>query len=373
MRKVKTLIVSDMHLGARSGADLVRRPEFAELLAREAERADEVVLLGDVLELRDRPLADVLELARPFFEALGEATGEGRIVVVPGNHDHQLLAPWLERRRLRGAAPLGLEQIAKANAGALGSLARRTGKAEVVLAYPGFWLRDGVYATHGHYLDAHLTVPTFERLGVGVVERLLGGSPEGHRSPDDYESVQAPLYSFLYALAQGGSRTRRVTGSNASARVWAAVHGRDGQPPTRRGRVAGRLAVPGAVGLANRLGIGPLRSDLSAGEIGRAGVRAMAEVVRNLRIEAAHVIFGHTHRPGPRPSDPAWPAGRGPRLHNVGSWVYAPGILGHDSSDSHFWPGTVGLVEDDDEPRLLGLLDEHAHGDLKRPDHSRTR
>ena len=46
---------------------------------------------------------------------------------MPGNHDHQLLAPWLERRRIRGASALGLEQTAKANAGALGSLAPANG------------------------------------------------------------------------------------------------------------------------------------------------------------------------------------------------------------------------------------------------------
>ena len=366
------MLVSDLHLGARSGADLVRRPEVAELLTSAVEGADQVVLLGDVLEMRDRPVAEVVEIAGPFFEALGEAVGDGRIVVVPGNHDHQLLAPWLERRRLRGAGPLELEQVAKANAGTLGSLARRTGKSDVVLAYPGIWLRDDVYATHGHYLDAHLTVPTFERIGVGVVERMLGGAPEGDRTPDDYESVQAPLYSFLYSLAQGGSRARRVAGSNASARVWEAVHGRDGRP-SLRGRIAGRLGVPGAVGVANRLGIGPLRPDLSAAEIGRAGVRAMAQVVRNLRIEAAHVIFGHTHRSGPheRPGlppaeEPAWSPGGSPKLLNVGSWVYAPGILGHDSSDSQFWPGTVGVLEDRVAPALIGLLDDHRHSDLRR-------
>jgi len=361
---MRTLLVSDLHIGTRTGADLVRRPRFAEMLAREAESADQVVLLGDVVELRDRPVAEVLERARPFFETLGEAIGDGRIVVVPGNHDHQLLGPWLERRRIRGASPLGLEQTAKANAGALGSLARRTGNAEVMLAYPGVWVRPGVYATHGHYLDAHLTVPTFERLGVGIVERMLGGLPSGARTPDDYEAVQAPLYSFLYGLAQGGERTRRLAGSNASARIWQTIHGRDGKPATRRGRIAGRVAVPGAIRLARRFGIGPLGPDLSAAEIGRAGVRAMAEVVRRLGVEAEHVIFGHTHRPGPLEGERGWTAAHGARLVNTGSWVYAPGILGHDSSDSQFWPGSAVVVEDEGPPELRQLLAEHGHAEL---------
>lgn len=362
---MRTVLVSDLHLGARTGADLTRRPEFADLLAREIEGADEVVLLGDVLELRDRPVSQVLEIARPLFEKLGESVGDGRIVVVPGNHDHQLLGPWLERRRLRGTAPLELEQLAKANAGALGSLARRTGSAEVVLAYPGIWVRPGMYATHGHYLDCHLTVPTFERLGVGAVERLLGGLPAGRRTPDDYESVQAPLYSFLYGLAQGGERARRVAGANASARVWEAVHGRDGRPPTRAGRLAGRVVVPGAVRLAERLGIGPLSADLSGAEIGRAGVRAIGEVLQRLQVEAEHVIFGHTHRPGPIGGEPAWLLGDGTRLHNTDSWVYAPDILGHSSADSQFWPGTVAVVEDGSVPEIRALLGDHAHADLR--------
>jgi hypothetical protein len=203
---------------------------------------------------------------------------------------------------------------------------------------------------------------------------MLGSTPDGLRAPDDYEAVQAPLYSFLYGLAQGGRRTRRVAGANASARIWEAVHGKDGRAPSLRGRIAGRLGLPGAVRLANRLGIGPVGADLSPGEIGRAGVRAMADVVRNLGIEARHVVFGHTHRSGPREPEPGqaaarpvWSAPGGARLLNVGSWVYAPGILGHDSRDSQFWPGTAGVVEDDGDPVLLRLLDDHAHADLKQP------
>ena len=363
---MRTVLVSDLHLGVRSGADLARRPEFAELLAREVEAADELILLGDVLELRDRPVSEVVEIARPLFETLGEAVGSGRIVVVPGNHDHQLLAPWLERRRLRGTAPLGLEQLAKANAGALGSLARRTGKAEVELAYPGIWVSPGVYATHGHYLDSHLTVPTFERLGVGAIERLLGGLPSDGRVPDDYESAQAPLYSFLYGLAQGGARTQALSGANASARLWTAVHGRGGRASSRRGRLAGRVVVPGAVRLAERMGFGPLRTDLSGEEIGRAGVRAMAEVVRRLGIEAEHVVYGHTHRSGPRNGEPGWQVDGGTRLHNTGSWVYSPGILARNARDSQFWPGGVVVVEDGSAPELRSLLDGHSQDEMRR-------
>jgi Calcineurin-like phosphoesterase len=362
---MRTIVVSDLHLGARSRGDLLRRGRFIEPLVREAEGADQVVLLGDALELRDGPVAGVLEVAGPFFEALGEAVGDGQVIVVPGNHDHQLLAPWLERRRMRDSRPLELEQRIKPTGTALGSLARRMGKAEVVLAYPGAWIVPGVYATHGHYLDCHLTVPTFERLGVGAMERLVGGLPHGGRTPDDYETVQAPLYSFLYNLAQGRERTRGLAGASASARAWRAMYGRDGRPRSRRGWLLGAIGVPGAVLVANRLGIGPVRADLSVQEIGRAGIRAMREVAARLRIEAEHVIFGHTHRRGPLGDEPGWSAPGEPGLHNTGSWVYARALVGRTPGHSPFWPGTVGIVEDGDDPVLAHLLDDVSHEEMR--------
>src|SRR5262245_29723070 len=123
MPRVPTAIVSDLHLGAGSGADLLRWPRFRERLWRGLDGADTVVLLGDVIELRDRPLAEAIDIAGPFFDELGELVGDGRIVLVPGNHDHHLIEPWLERRRLDHADPLVLEQRELPLEGAAAALA----------------------------------------------------------------------------------------------------------------------------------------------------------------------------------------------------------------------------------------------------------
>ena len=202
---MKTVVISDLHLGAGTDADLLRRTPFREPLLAEVAGADRVVLLGDALELRDRPVNEVVDIAAPFFSELGEALGAGEVVVVPGNHDHHLVEPWLERRLLDGAEPLGLEQRTAPD-GALATLARRMGEATVEIAYPGLWLTDGVYATHGHYLDRHLTIPTFERLGVAAVERVLGMQPAGPDPldpraasilrKDQYERAQGPIYAL---------------------------------------------------------------------------------------------------------------------------------------------------------------------------------
>jgi predicted phosphodiesterase len=362
---VRTLVVSDLHLAAGFDGDLVRRPRFREILLREMEGADEVVLLGDVIELRDRPLGEALEIARPFFDDLADAVGTASVVLVPGNHDHQLVAPWLERRRLDSAGPLGLEQRAEPDVGIAARLARLLPRAELTLAYPGVWIRPRTYATHGHYLDCHVTVPTFERLAIAVVEKLAGTLPDGLRSTDDYEAVQAPLYDLLYGVAQGPHRPRRGLGENASARVWEAVHGRNGRSPGLRGRLLGSVVLPGVVTVANRLGLGPLRWDISMPEIRKAGVRAMGELVGRLDIGADEVIFGHTHRRGPLDGEPGWELPGGPRLVNTGSWVFAPSLVGPSSRGSVFWPGTVVMVDDDDPPRPRHLLD-HLGGDELR-------
>src|SRR5437763_3164482 len=68
-----TAVLSDLHLGTRSQADILRRPALRKLLFERIEQADEVVLLGDVLELREQALRGVLEIALPFFAELGDA------------------------------------------------------------------------------------------------------------------------------------------------------------------------------------------------------------------------------------------------------------------------------------------------------------
>jgi predicted phosphodiesterase len=377
---VRTIVASDLHLAAGTDADLVRDPRFREVLLGAVEGADRVVLLGDVLELRDRPLADALELAAPFFAELGEVAAGAEVLVVPGNHDHHLLESWLARRRLDGSPPLGLEERAQPeDFGPLAPLAAQMGGgATLELVYPGVWLRPDVYATHGHYLDRHLTIPTFERLALATVERILGpppsdaenplAAPGGSTDPDEYERALAPVYAFLFALAQGAGGERR--GPGPSARVWSALSGGATRAAKLRGWLLGSVAVPGAVGVANRLGLGPVRSDLSPSAITKGGLEAIGEVAARLEIGADHLIYGHTHRRGPLGDESGWTLPGGGRLHNTGSWVYTPNLLGRTAATSPYWPGTVAIVDDEGPPRLEHLLDELERAELP-PAHAR--
>src|ERR1700754_551599 len=154
---MRTAIVSDMHLGLTSGGDVLRDAAVRRRLIDEIGEADRVVLLGDVVELRDRPLGYTLELTRPFFEELGAALAGREVTIVPGNHDHRFAEPLLDELSLRdgGEGELGLEQLADPSPRRPATLAAWLEPAQLRIAYPGLWIREDVYASHGHYMDAH--------------------------------------------------------------------------------------------------------------------------------------------------------------------------------------------------------------------------
>jgi UDP-2,3-diacylglucosamine pyrophosphatase LpxH len=49
---MRTLVVSDLHLGSTRDADLLRRAELRAPLLEEVAHHDRLVILGDGLELR---------------------------------------------------------------------------------------------------------------------------------------------------------------------------------------------------------------------------------------------------------------------------------------------------------------------------------
>jgi predicted phosphodiesterase len=356
---VATAVVSDLHLGAARG-DIARAGEARERLLEALAAADRIVLLGDVLELRERPVGEVLARARPFFEALGAAAAGRRVTIVPGNHDHALAEPWLSRLRLDGAV-LGAEaewRVAPGD-GLAGRLAELMPAAELTLAYPGLRLRDDVYATHGHYLDLHLSVPRLETIAASAVRLASGRRAAPLRSAAEHEALLAPLYALGFGFAQGASPERLRRSGALSRSVFARAG--DGRRGRRAAAVAlAEVVIPAGVAALNRAGLGPFSADLSGEELRRAGLRAMGAVADGLRLDAAHVVFGHTHRPGPLPDDVAgeWRSPCGRRLWNSGSWVHEPVLLGGDARGSPYWPGTALYVPDEGEPALAAALAE---------------
>ena len=122
---MRTAVISDLHLSLTSGGDVLRDPGVRGILLEEIGDADRVVLLGDVVEFRERPLGAALDAARPFFEDLGAALGDREVTIVPGNHDHRLAEPLLDDLSLDGGNSLGLEHSPGIHAGRRPNMDRR--------------------------------------------------------------------------------------------------------------------------------------------------------------------------------------------------------------------------------------------------------
>jgi hypothetical protein len=318
------------------------------------------VLLGDVLELREAPLRDALAAASRVLLELAAALPKGAtVVIVPGNHDHHLNDGFNARRAADGPpAPLLLDNPLdwkkREPLAALADLLEGAG-ITVEAHYPGVWLRNDVYATHGHYLDVHTTVPIFERIASGATGRMLHVAPERIEAIEGYERLLAPLYAWIYALAQQQDTAGPEPQASASMKVWNTVqHGRG----LKHHATATALSL--ATGTLSRFAkLGPLRGDISLPEMRRAELDAFGAVLTQLQIHSSYAIFGHTHRAGPLPGDDLseWIAPNRTRMLNTGCWVNELNFIGADPEHSPFRAGFAVELDDDGPPRLVNLLD----------------
>lgn len=366
-----TLVVSDLHLGSGSGSDLLRHPGPAQdALLGALEGVDRLVIAGDLLELRHAPPRTILERAAPFLGRLGAALGtDTEVLLLPGNHDHRIVRPWLHELRLAGETlPLtGAVPAADASplaAGIADALRGPAGGAgpHLTVGYPAAWLvpppssgTGGVLVTHGHYVDALWRMPTFERLSAGLAARSHGVTEADLRTPDDFERVLSPGYGWMDALADHAAGTRVGASQRASAGVWERLNDRGSW--SGRGL---RLAVPRVVGALRRAGIDGLEDRLTPETLRLAGLRGMDRVAARLGVRPAHLIVGHTHRAGPLPGDAAWEwrlEQGGGRLWNTGSWVHAgnaPGGAEHGPG-TPYWPGRAVRIDAGGVPDLIDL------------------
>jgi 3',5'-cyclic AMP phosphodiesterase CpdA len=362
---MRTAIVSDLHLGGANGEDVLREPAIRRVLLEEIAAADRLVILGDAVELRDLPLGVALAAARPFFEELGEAMSGREVVLVPGNHDHRFAEPLLDELSLSGSGPLRFEHLYDPSPGPTAQIAESLGAAELRLAYPGIWLREDVYATHGHYMDPHLTLPRAECLAAAIVMRLSGPIPDP-AEPADYERVLRPIYGLGWGVAQVRPTGLAEKRGRPSEAAWRRLAGSE-DGGERRQRLTGRAfraAFPPGVKAINRLLHSDFGADVSAPAIFRSGLEAATELAARLGVDGGHVITGHTHRGGPDDGEAEWPLRGGGRLHNTGNWIFASVFHHPGRPPGPYWPGTVTWLEDEGPPRRTRLLAERSHDEL---------
>lgn len=340
---MRTLVVSDLHLGSRGERDVLRRDAALEALCAAIREAERLVLLGDVVELIEGRPGLAMRVAEPVVRAIGAAAGRGReVVLVPGNHDHALVRAWMREQARHGRRIAPAARLPQSASERLGLIARWLRPAHVTVRYPGVWLADGVYATHGHYVDRHLLPANWGARLRGPFAPL----PEGRARVEDYERAAGPSFAATTsALAVSLPRALGEGLDSAAA-------------------LARRAAVPFARALPE--GLAPFTAAALNVQFRRQGLPAMGEVARLLRIGAREVIFGHLHRPGPLPGDETreWAPQGGPRLWNSGSWVYEPLLLAGQEAPHPYWPGGAVVVEEGGL-RVLRLLDHLTEADLR--------
>ncbi|HKO27794.1 MAG TPA: metallophosphoesterase [Solirubrobacteraceae bacterium] len=332
---MSTLVVSDLHLGSRLRHDVLTHPEPLHRLLEALKGVERLVLLGDIVELLEKRADRAMEEAEPILRGIGQMLRGREVIIVPGNHDRALVAPWLRRI----GSGLALDSRVPVDATLeLASLTSWLAPASVEVHYPGVWLAPGVWATHGHYLDRHLLPES----AYGVTRGLLGRLPQPGATPIDYE------------------RAGRLSVTRLEAMVIKALP----RPLAALAEDLAELIRASTMPLAPRRLLHPGMARFTAGVLGtqmrRASLPALSHVVGRLGIDADWVLFGHVHRLGPLAGDleRRWCGPRGrPRLLNTGSWVYEP-LLVHNAIAPHpYWPGGAAILEDGRPPRAVGLLD----------------
>ncbi len=319
---MRTLVISDLHLGNRVHRAVLGYPEPLRVLLEALDGIDRLVLLGDVAELVTRSPRRSLAAAEPVLRALGQGMGSEReVIIVPGNHDFPLVRAWA---RARGAQ-LSIDDTVEPHAtGALARVVSWLGPSTVRVHYPGVWLGKGIYATHGHYLDHHL-IPE------GPV-----GLPRGR-----LRTAASPVRPSEYERGRIRSHHRRDT---LVSRVL--------QRPVR-------TAFHYLPRLLMNARMAPVSAALVDVQMRRASMPALDRVLRRLEVEADWVVFGHVHRLGPladdRPED--WRAQNGGRFVNTGSWLDEPLLMDRATPPHPYWPGGAVIIEPGAAPRAVGLLD----------------
>jgi UDP-2,3-diacylglucosamine pyrophosphatase LpxH len=331
---VRTLVVSDLHLANRSRRDVLRLPSMQQRLLAVVEDlgAERLVLLGDTIELVHRHPYRSMAAAEPVMRALGRGLGPDReVVVVPGNHDGPLLRAWA---LAQGETLQASHAVPPTASPALERLVSWLGEARTRVSYPGVWLGERTWATHGHYLDHH----------------LLPDSAFGLRRPAsrDVRAASPMAYEHLHRRT---ARSRESLPARLASRPVGTVL----QSGAEAARLLPRLLL--------NAGMAPVTSRLLDVQMRRAATPAMARVVERLGIDADWVLFGHVHRrgpiggePWPDENEPAHPAR--PRLVNTGAWLYEPLLVDRASPPHPYWPGGAVLLEDGRLPSCLGLLDD---------------
>ena len=229
-RADRIVVISDIHLG--DPHDILTTPESVEVLTDsilELGPVDDLVLLGDLFDFWQSPFHMALERGRELMRALFTMPNLGRLIYLPGNHDHHIFRMFYEEeysRRLRSgeidppehAIPLTRE------CPAMEPLKPQGATVPLYMTYPMYHVSVRgklVLLTHGHLLgifERSLWNPKHSRLSSWILSRT------DSLELDDMERFISPYYemaalsTYIPGVVEGRYRVYRML--NRTARMW---------------------------------------------------------------------------------------------------------------------------------------------------------
>ena len=378
-----TAILSDLHLGAAHGDDLLRYPFFCDLLREQLDGVDHVVLLGDILDLRFQQLEIALQLAMPFLAMLGEVLSKAkhpRVTYIPGNHDHHYASRLIEAEQeqaIDSGEPYTFKHVVAPRDFFLSRQLARLIGGNVEVKFTYFYdtiasSEGSIFLIHGHYLDLHIDAGPARLLSLLQASIAAAGQSVEALSPDLYEAILRPQYELLHWIGQSPG------GGQIQSRIYERLRG-GGVPPNTRLRQIRRAALNRAASVGGKVGVA--LAEMVANRLVKGGL-SLTSPARDAQVEqtisafslsleeldaylpstAKYVIFGHTHRPGPLESIDAperWTVkmhGQDIQVMNSGSWLYDAGKARRPDYRPQRWPGTFILIPDRGQPQLVEVL-----------------
>lgn len=168
----KIVVISDTHFGDKSQLldDLHLVDRFVEVLAGLGP-IDELILLGDIVDLWMSTVVPSMEAARVFIDRLSQLDNVKKFLYVPGNHDHQMFMDAfrleLDVRIMQGdlSVPAFLPARSYGDSLLTGIVHPKT-RTHFPLIYP-YVSRNvngsKVILAHGHHLDFYATHEGWDR------------------------------------------------------------------------------------------------------------------------------------------------------------------------------------------------------------------
>lgn len=317
----RLVVVSDMHFGNDYGAlgTADKRMRLTDGI-RELGQVDELVLLGDIFDFWTTTLDNALEQSRELISSLFKLENVGRIIYIPGNHDHHAVRLYHNEQvsnRLRSGEleppPLTIPLVA--DCPVLEPLRPDGATVPLFMTYPWHHVMvrgKTALLTHGHLLGF------FERSLWRPKRRFLNAfllKKNPSVGLDDMEAFLSPYYEML----------------SLSTAVPGVVDGR-----YRFYRIVSRTAK--MLGFEGEYRVSSFRDTT----IEENAIEIEALLDHFYEVKPDYFIYGHTHRAATLDLPLS-----GTTAVNTGAWFNNPG-----DAENH---SRYTIVEVTDKPRIIDL------------------